>query len=146
MRIIIKVSVLLTLVFCFSCEKEGLIVKCADCLSEEPLKINLDVKLDNTYSGVATIINVYEGNLEDSVLYRTFTTSSTTTTISVTVSKKYTVTATYYYVGNDYYVAVDSATPRVKYEKSQCDNPCYFVYDKDIDLRLKYTNSRKKII
>jgi hypothetical protein len=145
MRIIIKVIVLLTLVFCFSCEKEGLIVKCADCLSEEPLKINLDVKLDYNSFGAATIINVYEGNLEDSVLYRTFNTSSTSTTILVTVSKKYTVTASYY-VPDNYYVAIDSATPRVKYEKSQCDNPCYFVYDKDIDLRLKYTKSGKKTI
>jgi len=139
MRIIIKASLLFIVVFFFSCEKEGLFVKCADCVADEPEKISLDVKLDINYNGAGTTINVYEVNLEDSVLYRTFNTSGTTTTIQVTVNKKYTVTATYY-VPDDYYVAIDSATPRVKYEKSQCKDPCYYVYDKNIDLRLKYTN------
>ena len=139
MRIIIKVLLLLTFVFYFSCEKEGLIIKCSDCFAEEPLKTSLEVKMDLNYYGALTIINVYEGNLEDSVLYSTYTASGTTTRISVTINKKYTVTASYY-VPDDYYIAIDSATPRVKYEKSQCDDPCYFVYDKNIDLRLKYTN------
>ena len=64
--------------------------------------------------------------------------SATYTTIPVTLNKKYTLTATYYQPDN-YYVAIDAATPRVKFEKNQCDDPCYFVYDKEIDLRLKYT-------
>jgi hypothetical protein len=139
MRIIIKVFLLFIIVFFFSCEKEPLIVKCTDCFAEEPLKISLDVKLDNNYFGATTIIKVYEGNLEDSVLYSTYSTSRTTTTIPVTLNKKYTVTATYY-IPTNHYIAIDSATPRVIYEKSKCDDPCYFVYDKKIDLRLKYTN------
>jgi tartrate dehydratase beta subunit/fumarate hydratase class I family protein len=56
----------------------------------------------------------------------------------VTVNKKYTVSATYYINGNNYTV-VDSATPRIKYNKDECDEPCYYVYNKVIDLRLKYT-------
>jgi hypothetical protein len=139
MRIFIKGFILLAVALFFSCEKEPLFVKCVECLSEEPVNVSLDVKLDNNYNGASTLINVYEGNLEDSVLYRSFNTTSTTTTISVTVNKKYTVTATYY-VPDDYYVAIDAATPRVKYEKSQCKDPCYYVYDRSIDLRLKYTN------
>jgi hypothetical protein len=56
----------------------------------------------------------------------------------VPINKKYTATATYY-KSDIKYVAVDSATPRVKYDKNQCDDPCYFVYDRVVDLRLKYT-------
>jgi hypothetical protein len=133
-----KILFLLFIVELFSCEKEGLIVKCPDCTTDEPLKINLNVKLDEGYSSSPTVINVYEGNLEDSVLYDSYQTTETEALIEVSLNKKYTITATYH-IADDYYIAIDSATPRVRYDKTQCDNPCYFVYDKDINLRLKYT-------
>jgi hypothetical protein len=133
-----KILFLLFIVELFSCEKQGLIVKCPDCTTDEPLKINLNVKLDEGYSSSPTVINVYEGNLEDSVLYNSYQTTETQALIEVSLNKKYTVTATYH-IADDFYIAIDSATPRVRYDKTQCDNPCYFVYDKDIDLRLKYT-------
>ena len=138
MKIIIKIFLVIAFIFCFSCEDQGLIVKCPDCTADEPVKSNLEIKLDVIPSGRATLINVYEGNLEDSILYSSSQTYSSAISVSVTLNKKYTVTATYD-VSDNYYVAVDSATPRVRYDKTQCDNPCYFVYDKDIDLRLKYT-------
>jgi hypothetical protein len=138
MRITIKISQVIAFIFCISCEDQGLIVKCPDCTTDEPVKTNLAIKLDVIPSGIATLINVYEGNIEDSVLYSSYQTYSSTESISVTLNKKYTITATYYITDN-YYVAVDSATPRVRYDKTQCDDPCYFVYDKNIDLRLKYT-------
>jgi hypothetical protein len=96
------------------------------------------VKLDEGYNSSPTLINVYEGNLEDSVLYSSYETTETLAIISVTLNKKYTVTANYH-IADNYYIAIDSATPRVRYDKTQCNDPCYFVYDKDIDLRLKYT-------
>lgn len=123
---------------CFSCEDKGLIVKCADCLDDEPVEAVLDIKVDSNHSSIETTINVYEGNIEDSVLYSTLKTINSYASIRVTLNKKYTVTATYK-EQNDFYVAIDSATPRVRFEKSQCDKPCYFIYDKKIDLRLKYT-------
>ena len=138
MRIVIRALLLITFVFFFSCEKQGLFVKCSECTEEEPLKAKLEVKLDINYSGAVTVINVYEGNLEDNVLYSTHTVSGTKTTISVGLNKKYTVTASYN-KADKYYIAVDSATPRVAYNKDQCDKPCYYVYDNIVDLRLKYT-------
>ena len=131
-------SIFFILVFSFSCEEQGLIVKCPDCTIDEPVDTQLDIKLDPRYQGTQIVLNIYEGNIEDSILYRTYTTGSPTTSITVTLNKKYTVTSTYFSAGTKY-VAVDSATPRVKYEKDQCDDPCYFVYDRKIDLRLKYT-------
>jgi hypothetical protein len=133
-----KLFLFLILVFCFSCEKQGFFIDCHDCIAKEPLKTNLEIKLDNNFYGFATIIKVYEGNLEDSVLYSSYNASGKSTTITVSINKKYTVTAIYYIPGV-YYIAVDSATPRVKYEKDQCNDPCYFVYDRVIDLRVKYT-------
>jgi hypothetical protein len=138
MKITTKIFLLITFVLCFSCEDKGLIVKCVDCYPNEPVKTELELKLDLAYFGTETLINVYEGNLEDSILYSSYTVTGESKTVTVTLNKKYTVTATYY-VPYDYYTAIDSATPRVKLEKSQCNDPCYFVYDKTIDLRLKYT-------
>jgi len=136
MAISIKIFLLLFIVMLFSCEKQGLIVKCPDCIATEPVNIWFDVKLDANYYGSTTKINVYEGYLEDSILYKTYNSTGSSITIPVTINKLYTLTATYYIPG-DYYIVVDSATPRVRYEKNQCDNPCYFVYDKVVDLRMK---------
>jgi hypothetical protein len=138
MKITTKIFLVFAFILCFSCEDQGLIVKCPDCTADEPIKTDLEVKMDLANFGLETQINVYEGNIEDSVLYSSFKTSGTQTTIPVTLNKKYTVTATYH-IADDFYIAIDSATPRVRYDKTQCDNPCYFVYDKDINLRLKYT-------
>lgn len=138
MIIIKKLFFFLILVYCFSCEEQGLFVDCNHCDAEEPLKTDLEIKLDINYYGFTTLIKVYEGNLEDSVLYNSYTPSKKSTTISVFINKKYTVTAIYYIPGV-YYIAVDSATPRVKYEKEQCNDPCYFVYDRVVNLRVKYT-------
>jgi hypothetical protein len=138
LKILSKPFLLIIFIFSLSCEDQGRIVKCPDCLSTEPTKTDLEIKLDESLYGSTTVINVYEGNLEDSVIYQSFKTSSSSTSTSVTLNKKYTVTATYYLSGN-YYIAVDSATPRVRYEKSQCDDPCFYIYDRKIDVRLKYT-------
>ena len=138
MKIAGKTFLAIIFVLFFSCEDQGLFVKCPDCTVDEPSKTNLNVKIDNSYYGYQTVINVYEGNLEDSVLYSSFEVTGDHTYINVSLNKKFTVTATYY-IPSDYFIAIGSATPRVKFDKTKCDDPCYFVYDKDIDLRLKYT-------
>jgi hypothetical protein len=138
MKSTIKIFILLITIFIFSCEEKPFFVQCDECVPDEPLKANLKMKLDHPYDGVPTLINVYTGNLEDSIIYRTIQTSSDNTSVSVTLNQKYTVTATYNMNGTTY-IAVDSATPRVTYNKDQCTDPCYFIYDREVDLRLKYT-------
>ena len=135
MRILIRILLFFITVFLFSCEEQGFFVKCPDCTTEEPVKTELVVKLDIGYYGAPILVSVYEGNLEDSVLYSSSQGSGTEIKIPVTLNKKYTVTAKYYYPDN-YYVTVDSATPKVRYDKDQCDDPCYFVYDRVVNLRL----------
>ncbi|MCX6325337.1 MAG: hypothetical protein NT144_01605 [Bacteroidia bacterium] len=137
MRIAIKLFLFLILAMCFSCEEQGLFVNCPDCTADEPVRAELEAKLEtNYYSDV--IIQIWEGNLEDSILLGTYISNATTFSHEVTINKKYTVTATYSISGINY-IAVDSAIPRVKYDKEQCDDPCFFVYDRICDLRLKYT-------
>jgi hypothetical protein len=138
MKRYIRLFILLTIVLCFSCEEQGWIVRCPDCTANEPDQASLEIKFDDPQFGNTVMINIYEGDLEDSVLYKTYYVSGTKTTVPVTLNKRYTVTATYY-IPDNYYIAVDSAYPRVRYDKNTCDDPCYFVYDKIVDVRLRYT-------
>ncbi len=139
MRTPVKIFLLIGFIFCFSCEDQGLIVKCPDCTQEEPVVTDLKFKLESGFSGNNVLLNIYEGNLEDSILYKTFNISGAVINVTVTLNKKYTATASYTSSDGTVYIAVDSATPRVKYEKDQCDDPCFYVYDKTVDLRIKYT-------
>jgi len=137
MQKILRIIFLCVLAIFFSCEDQGLIVQCSDCTIEEPVTAELSADLDpDHYYGC--LVQIWEGNLEDSILVNSYQTFEKVFTQEVVLNKKYTVTATYYISGNSY-VAVDSSTPRVRYEKAQCNDPCFFVYDKKLELRLKYT-------
>ena len=126
----------LLIIVSFSCEKQGLLVDCNECKTTAPTDATLKVRLDSTPGTGTVIVNVYEGNLEDNVIFSSVNTYSSSITIPVPPNKKYTLTATYN-ITDSQYIAVDSATPRVRYEKNQCNNPCYYIYDTSIDLRLK---------
>ncbi len=130
---------LTVLSFIFSCEEQpGLFIRCDECWIGEPLEANLDIKLTSFDNATVTGV-VYEGNIEDSVVYSTFYTSGIQRTETVLINKKYTVAVTYY-IGNKKFIAIDSATPAVKYDKYSCDDPCYIIYNYKIDLRLKSTD------
>ena len=121
---------------CYTCEENGWLINCSECITEEPLEAILKISLSNTEA--SALITVYEGELEDSIIYKSSVTDGAVYNFAVILNKKYTVTAEYQINGNTY-IAVDTATPRVKYTEDQCEDPCYFVYDRKIDLRLKYT-------
>jgi hypothetical protein len=98
----------------------------------------VDLIINISHSVNDVIVNIYEGELEDSILYASLTPMVTEYRYQVTLNKKYSITATYYIEGNKY-IAVDSAVPRTRFTEDQCDDPCYFVYNRVVDLRLKYT-------
>ena len=137
MRKVSKIILFFLLIFGFSCEKNSLFVHCPDCTRDEPSKTELIVKLDKTYLGFFILVNVYEGNLEDNILYKSVYGSGTEIKIPVTLNKKYTLTASYTRDGKTYTV-VDSVMPLVRYTSSHCPDPCYFVYDRNVDLNIKY--------
>jgi hypothetical protein len=101
----------------------------------DPEMVDLNIKISRKNLNMIDI-KIYEGNLEDNNLYETFR-SSGIITHAVPVNKKYTLTATFL-VGGNTYTAVDSAFPRVTFDKTSCDEPCYYVYDNNINLMLKY--------
>jgi hypothetical protein len=139
MKILKMLFLFLMLICIFSCEKQGLnLVYCPDCQDEEPDKANLDIKLSETKDPSSSIeIKIYEGNLEDNILYATALTRNNIVHRWVLINKKYTVTARYY-ISGDTYIVVNAVTPRVRYDDTLCDKPCWYVFNKVVDLRLKY--------
>jgi hypothetical protein len=138
----------LILTFCFSCEEDkqvlnGItIVNCNECTTDEPLDATLKIKLERLdryqQSDFNIYITIYEGNLENDVVYSAFKTSYPETSATVPINKKYTITARYI-INDKYYIAVNSVSPHVKYNKYSCDEPCYYIVDRLVNLRLKYT-------
>jgi hypothetical protein len=129
-------ALLLVILVCFSCEDKGWFVRCSDCTKDEPVTARLNIDLD--ISSTLLTLKIYQGNIEDSILYHSEQITWTKYTIDVPPNKKYTATVTYFIDGKEYR-AVDSATPRIRYTKDQCDEPCYYLYDNDLNLKLKYT-------
>lgn len=144
MKIFIKSFFFLLLIICFSCEdttcytcdENGWLLKCSDCVLEEPVFAILNMKLTDTEYNAHLV--VYEGELEDGVVYMSAEAVGPVYNVTVPLNKKYTVTAEYLINGITY-ISVDALTPRIKFVEDQCDEPCYFVYDRKVDLRLKYT-------
>jgi hypothetical protein len=123
------------LVLFFSCEKPGAgIIYCSECLSEEPL--NAEIKINLEYYP-ATTVRIYEGNLEDSVLYETISTDAIHLYRTLPLNRTYTFTASYF-VRTNRYIVVNSLTPHVIYDEDYCEEPCYYVYNNEVDLLLKY--------
>jgi hypothetical protein len=124
------------MVFLFSCEDIIIAVDCTECKPDEPSDAEIAIKVSSNYNEVR--INIFEGNIEDSILFRTIYTFNSSTTCTLPLNKTYTFAATYLTSVGDIYRVVNSVTPHVKYVQDQCDEPCYFVYDNKINLRLKY--------
>ena len=140
MRPPLKYLLFLTLILLFSCDKSVLFVQCSDCTKEEPKTAVIEITINESAitNNQETTINIYSGNLEDNVLLVTFKAGSTEPTYTATINKQYTITATYIINGISYNV-VGSIYPRVRYVTKQCTEPCYYIYDKKVNLKLKYT-------
>jgi hypothetical protein len=76
MKKLLKILSLFILTISISCEKNPLMVNCDECTSKEPVETSLTIKVDTNLWGVSTEINVYEGNVEDNIIYQTFETTN----------------------------------------------------------------------
>jgi hypothetical protein len=128
---------LLCLILLFSCEDNRYFTNCDECTADEPFETVLKADLDPGHDN-GVIVMLWEGKLEDNILIDSIKVFNTSYEKMVPLNRTFTITATYL-IDNKSYTAVDSSTPRVRYTDSQCDEPCYYVYDSKTDLTLKYT-------
>lgn len=132
-----RIIFLLTIIALFSCEEKGYLTDCDECTDYEPIEAVIKIEIDENYlSGV--VVKIWEGKIEDQILFDSATVYKSSYKITVAINKTYTITATYI-INNREYTTVDSATPRVRYTEELCEIPCYYIYDRSYDLRLKYT-------
>ncbi|MCU0461699.1 MAG: hypothetical protein MUF36_06765 [Bacteroidales bacterium] len=120
----------------FSCD-EVLFVNCSECVTDQLEEAYIKISHDLNTSGVD--ITIYSGNIKDSVIFGSYRTFGKTSYFRVLLNNCYIVTAEYNIEGKRY-VAVNTVMPKVTLEEEQCNDPCYFVYNRDVDLRLKYLN------
>lgn len=125
------------LVVFLSCEG-GHLTDCKKCSPGEIGDVRLEIYLtsDKNYPS-QFVVTIYEGVIEDSLLISRFTTQSAYCTFDAMLYKNYTVSAEFNLHGK-HYILIDAACPQLKYDETSCDEPCYFVYDNIIDLRLRY--------
>ena len=133
-RTFLVTTVFIVISVLFSCE-EITIIDCTECVTIEPSVALLEIKLEENQQGAR--ITIYQGNLEDNMIFRQFNSFSKVVYQEVPLNKSYTIKADYAR-DNIMLTAVNVVQPRVKYVEDKCTEPCYYTYDLKVNLQLKY--------
>ncbi|MRR19652.1 hypothetical protein EG827_05615 [bacterium] len=136
-RTIIAVALLLTLLL--SCE-DSLVPDCGECSATSPETATLTISFRNPdYVPTNPKVTLYEGAIEDSIILVQYIIEDPYSYVSfdALLYKDYTATLEFILDGRTY-ITTDGAFPQVGYDETSCDSPCYFVFDNNLDLRLRY--------
>jgi len=133
------IIVALTLLLLFSCEKGGL-TDCTKCDTSENYLVQLEIYIRSPdYVPSNPSVTVFEGAIEDSIVLKRISVNESYSyvTFDALLYKDYSASVEFTLDGKKY-VTVGAASPKVRYDETTCDQPCYYVYDNIIDLRLRY--------
>jgi len=122
----------------FSCE-EAFVTDCKECYNDD-YRVILRIRYRNPdYIPNNPVITLYEGNVSDSIIIEKLHISEPYTYIdyNAILYKDYSATLEFYKDGRKY-VTTAAACPKVRYDETTCEEPCYFLYDNVLDLRLRY--------
>jgi len=136
-RTLIAVVVLLTLLF--SCE-ESFTGDCSECYPEGVPQAQLKILYRNPdYIPYNPKVTLYEGAAEDGIIISHYVIEEVVSFIEVDaiLYKNYSATLEFWYKGRKY-ITTAGACPKAGYDKTSCEEPCYFLYDNVLDLRLRY--------
>ena len=137
---VIKSLVLFSVMTVFASCEEMPFPSCEECYEDAPTEVTIDITLFNKYIAqcdTTPVINIFDGDIDNNILITSFTATSDCLSPSLPVEKKYTFQA-YYKINGIIYVAFDSVTPKIKYNKSECEYSCYYIQNKEVNLALKY--------
>jgi len=133
------IIVALTLLLLFSCEKGGL-TDCTKCDTSENYLVQLEIYIKSPdFVPSNPSVTIYEGAIEDSIVLQRISVNESYSyvTFDALLYKDYSASVEFTLDGKKY-VTVGAASPKVRYDETTCDQPCYYVYDNIIDLRLRY--------
>ena len=136
-----RTSILLATLFLllFSCE-EGYLTDCDECYTSSDYNVVLKIRYRNEeFVPINPVVTLYDGNIGDSVVIEKFRITDLYSYIDfyAILYKDYSAMLEYTYDGQKYAV-VASACPKVRYDETTCEEPCWYVYDNVLDLRLRY--------
>ena len=123
----------------FSCE-EGYLTDCSECNPGEPDMAALEILVGYPHHTVLNmVVTIYDGTIEDNIVIVRYNYGDlyAERRVVVVLYKNYTATAEFTYNGQKY-ITMAAICPKVRYVKNACDEPCYYVYDNVLDLRLRY--------
>ena len=110
---------------------------CSQCYYDAPLYYFLDIDVTITHEQPYVPIRVYAGDYRDAEILVEDTARSSRHSIYLRVDRDYTVEATYSDLGRAY-IAIGGTRIRTRLETESCGEPCFLVYDNNIDLRKRY--------
>lgn len=134
-----SIMVILAVLLVFSCEK-GYMTDCRECDPEYPVQPLLKIYYRNPETiPLNPKVTLFEGAIEDSIIIRIFYLDEPLSflTFDAILYKDYSATLEFINDGQKY-ITTGAARPKVRYDETSCDEPCYYVYDNVIDLRLRY--------
>ncbi len=133
----ITVVVLLTLLL--SCE-ESMVKDCGECYPGGIETATLIISFRTPdYIPVNPVVTLYEGSVKDSIILARYFIQEPHSYIryDALLYKDYSATLEFTLDGRRY-ITMAGACPQAGYDEFSCDEPCWFVYDNVIDLKLRY--------
>lgn len=133
------IAVGVLLIILFSCE-ESFVGDCSECYPEGIPDAQLKILYRNPDRiPLNPVVTIYEGPLEDGIIIREIVIDMPVSFIEVDaiLYKDYSATLEFYLDGRKY-ITTAGACPKAGFDKNSCEEPCYFVYDNVLDLRLRY--------
>jgi hypothetical protein len=84
-------------------------------------------------------VTLFEGAVEDGIILRQFSLEEAYSYVEedAILYKDYSATLEFMLDGRKY-ITTAGARPQTGYDKSTCEEPCYFIYGNVLDLRLRY--------
>lgn len=122
-----------------SCE-ENIVKDCRDCYPGRIETASLIIKYGSTdYIPVNPKLTLYEGAVEDGIILAEYSIDDHFLSFSydALLYKDYTATLEFTLDGRKY-ITTAGACPQLGYDDTSCEEPCWFVYNNTLDLRLRY--------
>jgi hypothetical protein len=132
----ISVVVLLTLLL--SCE-DSFVSDCRECYPDGVPRVKLEILYRNPdYVPYNPKVTLYEGAVEDGIIISQYIIEEALSFIEVDaiLYKDYSATLEFFRDGRKY-ITTAGASPKAGYDENSCEEPCHFIYDNVLDLRLR---------
>jgi len=111
-------------------------VDCSECYTDKPKYGEIEVILTINNENPEVFITLYEEEFNEANAIYTGVIQTSTTRLTLRTNKEYVVKAEYLKDGRSYHV-INRAKLKTKRDYETCSDPCYYIIDKSVDLRIK---------